>query len=53
MGVLRNPIVASGFDVSPGLSEDHVLFDGHLTLLSDSTVFSEVDHGTPVNSPER
>jgi hypothetical protein len=51
VGIAGNPFVAARFEVSPVLSQDHVLFHGHLTLLPDSTIASEVDHGIMVNSP--
>jgi hypothetical protein len=50
VGILGNPLIAARFEVSPVLSQDHVLFHGHLTLLPDSTVVSEVDHSIMVNS---
>jgi hypothetical protein len=52
VGILGNPLVAAGLDVAPVLSQDHVLFHRHLTLLPDSTVISEVDHSIMVNSPD-
>jgi hypothetical protein len=51
-GILGKPFVTPRFDVSPVLSQDHVLFHGHVILLSDSSVASEVDHRIMVNRLE-
>jgi hypothetical protein len=52
LGILGKPFVTPRLDVAPVFSQDHVLFHGHLILITDCSAASEVDHRIMVNRLE-